>query len=253
MIPDAAFADLVARLTPAPPPPVWSILVTLFGDLAQVPGTAIDGATLRALTAPMGLSPEAVRTALHRLRRDGWIGSRRAGRGSAHALTAKGRAESAAASPRIYARGQAAERAAMLLADPAAPLPDLPGCRLGPGLLLTPEGGGPDALALPVPPGTALPAWMATRLCPPDLRARAADLAAALADVRAQFDTLPPPAPLQAAILRVLVVHGWRRVVLRQPPLPDHVFPPDWQGARCRALAHDLLARLPVPDVASLA
>ena len=253
MIPAPAFDDLVSRLMPDPAPPVWSILVTVFGDFAQRPGAAIPGAGLRALTAPMGLSDEALRTALHRLRRDGWIVSRRSGRASAHALTDRGRAESRAAAPTIYARGPLAAAAALVLFDVATGVPDLPGVRLAPGLLLTAAtaAAGPETMMVPVPPGTALPGWMTDRICTTDQLARADDLAVTLAAVTARLDGLPKPTAMQAAILRVLVVHGWRRIVLRLPPLPDHVFPAGWQGARCRGLAADLLARLPVPDLAA--
>lgn len=251
MIPAPAFAELASRLVPAPAPPVWSILVTVFGDLAQAPGAAIAGARLRALTAPMGFSDEAVRTALHRLRRDGWIVSRRAGRTSTHALGERGRAESRAAAPRIYARDGAASHAAFVITDPSARTPDLPGVRLAPGLLLSGAAEAGEAMAVALPPGTPLPGWMVDRLCPADLQTRAADLATALEDVAARLDGLPEPTPIQAAILRVLVVHGWRRIALRLPPLPDHVYPAGWQGPRCRLLAADLLDRLPVPDLTS--
>ncbi len=247
MISAPAFADLVSRLMPAPAPPVWSILVTVFGDLAQGPGAAISGAGLRALTEPMGLSDEAVRTALHRLRRDGWIVSRRAGRATAHALSERGHAESRAAAASIYARDAAATRANLLITDPTATAPDLPGLRLAPGLMLA-AATVPGAMVVSLSPGTALPAWMTDRLCTPDLRTRAADLAVALTAVAARLDCLPPPAPTQAAILRVLVVHGWRRIALRLPPLPDHIYPAEWQVPQCRILAADLLDRLPIPD-----
>ncbi len=248
MIPEADFADLVARLMPTPPPPVWSILVTVFGDLALVPGRSLSGTTLRTLTAPMGLTNEAVRTALHRLRRDGWIVSTRAGRASDHALTNRGRWESRAAAALIYAREAPAKDATLLITDPAVTAPDLPGLQLAPGLLLT-SAAIPDAMAVPLPPGTPLPDWIATRLCDADLWDRIDALATSLTATLNRLPILPPPSPTQTVILRVLIVHNWRRIVLRLPPLPDHVFPPNWQGPRCRTLAADLLDRLPVPDL----
>ncbi len=35
--------------------------------------------------------------------------------------------------------------------------------------------------------------------------------------------------PLQTATLRVSIVHRWRRLILKAPTLPDHVFPDGWE------------------------
>ena len=61
---------------------VWSVIISLFGDMAQRPNEKISGAALTRIITPMGIKPEAIRVALHRLRKDGWIESVRAGRAS---------------------------------------------------------------------------------------------------------------------------------------------------------------------------
>ena len=76
---------------------VWSIIVSLFGDLAQRPGDRISGSVLSRITEPMGIKPEAMRVALHRLRSDGWILSEREGRTSRYCLTESGLSQSRAA------------------------------------------------------------------------------------------------------------------------------------------------------------
>ena len=58
--------------------------------------------------------------------------------------------------------------------------------------------------------------------------------------------------PVETAALRVLIVHGWRRIALKVPRLPDHVFPKPWRGPDCRQDMADLLARLPKPSMAAL-
>ncbi len=77
----------IAQLTDLQNLRVWSIIVSLFGDLAQKPGDQISGTTLTQIITPMGIKPEAIRVALHRLRKDGWIESTRSGRASVHFLT----------------------------------------------------------------------------------------------------------------------------------------------------------------------
>ena len=49
-------------------PRVWSLIVTVFGDLAQRNGDEIAGPVLGEILAPVGVRPEAMRVALHRLR-----------------------------------------------------------------------------------------------------------------------------------------------------------------------------------------
>jgi phenylacetic acid degradation operon negative regulatory protein len=82
-------------------------LVSVFGELAQDQGSRISGSLLRHITEQIGIKPEAMRVASHRLSKDGWIDSERHGRTSAYYLTKWGRAQSASASPRIYAADQA--------------------------------------------------------------------------------------------------------------------------------------------------
>ena len=53
-----------------------------------------------------------------------------------------------------------------------------------------------------------------------------------------------PPDPLEAAAIRTLVVHQWRRLLLRHEDWPVEVLPEGWQGEVCRGLVHDTLRAL---------
>lgn len=252
---DQAFDALVTDLRGADLPRVWSLLVTVFGDLAQ-DGAAIPAAVLGQIVAPIGVRPEAMRVALHRLKKDGWIDTRRSGRTSLYRLSAQGRAQSVAASPRIYAAEAPAHAAWLVLTDPAAPQPatEATDLWLTPNMRLsaTPPKGA-EAFATRLDPDAPLPDWMTARVCDPGVVALSADLMARLSRLQ---DRVPADlTATQAAILRVLIVHGWRRIVLKSPQLPDHVFPAAWQGPACRALVAALLERLPrhSPEALSLA
>lgn len=275
----ALFPALVAGLTGGQQPRVWSLLVTVFGELARAEGAQISGALVRHLCDLIGYRPEAVRVALHRLRKDGWIESHRQGRTSDYRLTDWGRAQSAEASPRIYAATALAARAYLVVQEPgqssravagrdallapgvwltatppgAAKAPgsaEAPGAAKAPGAAEAP--GAAAAFVTALAPGQRLPGWMEERLGPPELRALAAPLALALAALEAQAPALRALPPDQAAALRVLVVHEWRRVALRCPVLPDHVFAADWPVPRCRAAVARLLALLPAADPQAL-
>ena len=64
------FEASIAQLTDLQNLRVWSIIVSLFGDLAQKTGDQISGTTLTQIITPMGIKPEAIRVALHRLRKE---------------------------------------------------------------------------------------------------------------------------------------------------------------------------------------
>src|SRR5690606_13302605 len=47
-------------------------------------------------------------------------------------------------------------------------------------------------------------------------------------------------APLDAMAARTLLIHDWRRIVLRDPGLPAALLPADWPGAAARRLVATL-------------
>lgn len=255
------FDSSVERLTDPQNLRVWSIIVSLFGDLAQQPGARLGGGALGRLIGPIGIKPEAIRVALHRLRKDGWLQSERSGRESQHFLSEFGRAQSAAVTPRIYTRDPVAPGDChLLIADEAAGIQTLD------DLLLTENhisiarnaalGSGAvpqncdDLLVFAVQP-RAVPGWMKARVWPPELNR---DCQSLLDDLGAVLATSPPTPPtlLQTATLRTLVVHRWRRVVLRHADLPRAYFPADWPGPACREAVFDLLDRLPRPALSGI-
>lgn len=242
---------------------VWSIIVSLFGDLAQSPGDRLSGSALSRVIMPTGIKAEAIRVALHRLRKDGWIDSARQGRASEHFLTDFGRARSAAVSPRIYTRDAAHPQDwHLLIAE------DVSGQTALDDLLLAQDyfcisrtvalGSGPvpeacdDLLVLDARAST-VPGWVKSRACPAELQQAAQGLLDALNQAAGLIpDTAEAISPAQVATLRMLIVHRWRRVVLRQPDLPQAFFPRDWPGPACRKAVFDLLDRLPRPSLAAL-
>ena len=245
------FDASLAALTRGHPPRVWSLLVTVFGDLGQANGARFSGGLLGRITDTIGIKPEATRVALHRLRKEGWITSQRNGRRSDHVVTQWGRVQITQASPRIYAPGQLTKRAYLIVVAPGARDPD--GVVLRPGLCLSdrPATDG-DAFCQDIDLSKPLPDWMQARVLPPELLVLAKDTSDRL---KAAQMALPDPdalTALQTAVLRVLTVHAWRRVALRVPILPDAVLPDTYQGPIARAATMDLLARLKVPPLADL-
>ena len=83
-----------------------SFIFTLFGDLAhRQAATGGDGlwiGTLIRLMSAFGLSEAAVRQAVSRMLRQGWLTARRSGNRAFYSVTARGRRRIEELSPRIY-------------------------------------------------------------------------------------------------------------------------------------------------------
>ena len=250
------FHTIVTQLTDGHTPRVWSLLVTVFGELAQDEGAQISAPMLRQICALIGIKPEAMRVALHRLRKDGWIGNQRTGRSSAYFLTDWGRAQSAAASPRIYSAQATVAHAWLVVSDPAQPQDHEgnSGIWLSSNLLLTAKAlARDDRFCTQLDNASALPTWMKAKVCDPAMRATADAFLDTLHQVQSDLGAAPALTTLEQATLRILLVHSWRRIILKTPELPDFVYPTDWAGPSCRSQVAHLLKAFPARDLAALA
>ncbi|CUH39015.1 Transcriptional repressor PaaX [Jannaschia seosinensis] len=228
--------DPIQLLTGGQVPRVWSVLVTIFGDLATAPGRRLSGAELRALVAPMGIRPEALRVALHRLRGDGWLEAERQGRETSHALTPRALAESRMAARRIYA-AEASKSLFLVLAEPGTALHnDVTPVTAQIGLACR---GGTERIPL-----DHVPNWIRAKICPPEQ-------VAAMADLLQRMRAVDPACTPDPVALRIVLVHEWRRAILRLPDLPDRAFAAAWPGAAARGVFHELLTELPRPEGAA--
>ena len=220
---------------------VWSVIITIFGDAVVGRGGKVASTTLAALTEQMGVKPEAFRVALSRLTKDGWIERSKRGRLSFYRLSAQGLAQFGPATERIYAPRSGAEDGWHLVVLPSAVgEPPLGGAvSLGGRCYLSPHPvKNAAALTMSGEIGT-VPDWVKDRL-------GTADIAA---EYTALFQVLrhcsgAGVSDLQAAVIRVLLVHQWRRLVLRHADLPLRFFPVGWQGEACRAEVHRLRTEL---------
>ena len=77
---------------------------------------------------------------------------------------------------------------------------------------------------------------MRIQVCPSQTIQLAAHTYEQFRQLNKELNRIENLSPLDIALLRVLVVHGWRRIVLRVPCLPDRAFPEEWCGQPCRAL-----------------
>jgi len=252
-------AELIRLFQAAKPVRAWSLIVTLYGDAIVPRGGSLWLGSLTQIMELFGIDAGHVRTAMSRLTAEGWLERDRVGRNSYYRLSRRGERDFLAATRRIYftqarafdGRLQLAllgpgvddrsavrpmlERSGFValtpttyvsIIDPPAEVEDLQGI-----FVLTTDA---DAA------GSALAA-AAWQLAP---------LAAAYRSFMAQFasldealstETLSEP---DALVARTLLIHQFRRVVLRDPDLPKALLPNDWPGSAARTLAARLYRRV---------
>lgn len=233
------------------PSRTWSIVVTVFGDAVVPRGGSIGIASLLDIFAAMGIGGGVVRTAMSRLATDEWLQSSRVGRSSFYRLTRKGLASFTAAAERVYGGPPPAwdGRFHLLLSDGGtkddAARAALQQAGFGvaePGLWVAPT-------TRPVPAEAA--ALIRMEGCM-DLHTakRLAGRAWTLADTAAAYGRFLHAfrplldwigeggrlSDLDALVARILLVHEYRRVVLRDPLLPPPLLPDGWPGMPARQL-----------------
>jgi phenylacetic acid degradation operon negative regulatory protein len=246
---------------------VWSLVVTVFGDAVAPRGGQAPLSLLQDLMMRLRVEPGAVRTAMSRLAADHWVSREREGRNSFYRLADEGRHAFDLATRRIYASGPPAWDGRWIVAVAPSPgevarrsdrdrdMREIGFVPTGPGSWIKPhtEGGDP---AEGLPSGLLVIAGAALRI--PEGVTRLWSLDGSAAGYRTLCADLSPLAralaggavlaPLDAMAARILVNHGWRRLVLRDPGLPAALLPQDWPGEEARALVRDLYARLAAPS-----
>ena len=269
--PDPAVARWIRRTLRDDPPRARSLIVTVWGDALEPHGGVVWLSGLIPLLAPFGINERLTRTSVFRLARDGWLAADTRGRHSRYRLTAEGRARFAAAYRRIYAppvEDWGGEWEMVIDPPGAADAAQRQRLReelgwdgfgvLAPGLFVRPLTDGDaaaevarlDAAARVIVLRTRAPATDGA----PDLGAQVGriwDLAALAADYRRflalfggvidrfRMRGIAASDPAQCFVVRTLLIHAFRRVLLRDPRLPPALLPLDWPGAAAFALTRD--------------
>ncbi len=259
------FQNAIQTLVGSDAPRVWSLIVSVFGDLAKKQGDAISGAVLGEILSPVGVRAEAMRVALFRLRNEGWIETTKQGRTALHHLSAEGIQQSVTASHRIYATAHDADREWHVLCYPPVLSSD-EHSRVGRleknGYIAISAGVYLANGRLNTKPANAfvvrgeisdVPSWLSQTLTAPALVSAFKDLSAALQSVDINAEAFQSLSPYQIATLRALIVHRWRKLVLKLPNVPDALFGSDFAGIACRQHVMQTLAHLPRPELSSLA
>ena len=235
---------------------VWSIIVSFFGDAITPRGGVLWLSTFRPLAARLGIESGALGAALSRLTADGWLVREKRGRNTLYRLDAAGQSAFESATEQIYGTRKAAPwngRWTIVVGPSEAP--DEPGyVQIDARTWARPEYGAKSTSARDESKGVR---FFAKSDMSPSLRTlvdeawNLAPVAAAYERWSARYAPLAkaledstPLEPLSAMCARLLLIHDFRRVVLKDPVLPDDLRGADWPGFVARDQAAALYARL---------
>lgn len=240
-----------------------SLLITVYGDAIAPRNQAAWLGSLIALAEPFGLSSRLVRTSAFRLAADDWFATSRMGRRSFYGLSAIGLQRVQHADRRIYERDPPAWDGCWTLVMLDGGMRASARQHLRRELLW--EGFGqvsPQLFAHPHAEHPSLAEILKTAQAEDQaavLRASSiegyarkplqtimhdtfqlTDVARAWQQFIARFapllEDMQALNPAEAFFVRTLLVHEYRRVLLRDPSLPQALLPADWPGLRARAL-----------------
>lgn len=256
-----------------------SLIITVFGDAVLPRGGRIWLGSLIRLLEPLELNERLVRTSVFRLVKEEWLRTETVGRRADYVLTAAGRRRFEEASRHIYASHaplwDRRWRLILVVGDvypkvrdqlrralfwqgfgvlggdcfvhPSAELPSVLDALIAEGLS--------SALGALLPLFAA-DSRSAQSASDADLVRRAWDLGG-LAEAYDQFvagyqpildelrrDHLADVSEQDAFLVRILLIHDYRRLLLRDPELPEVLLPGDWPGQQARLLCKELYNRL---------
>ena len=252
---ESVFGALIRGIVEESPLKAAGFIVTIYGDVVEPRGGVVWTGNLIETCAAVGISETLVRTAVSRLVAAGQLSGEREGRRSFYRLAAPARTEFAAAARLLFGPPEMADWHFVQLTgdapDEAMQQLERAGhARLGPRLAV-----GARAMPMLKQPAVIFRADVVSG--EGDLGVFAADhwnLAQHAEAYRGFINRFRRLADLvskgvrfsaaESLVARLVLVHQFRLVVLRDPRLPQAALPLDWPGETARDLFTDLYLRL---------
>ena len=232
-----------------------SIIVTVFGDAIVPRGGSVWLGTLLQFFEALDIDSTVVRTAMSRLTADGWFERNKVGRNSFYRLVQRERLTFDIATRHIYdpppsdwtgrfelllignGEDRDAAREALKNAGFGSPLP---GVWVAPSGAPVPEEAA-SAIRLEVSAEDEAGRRLLSDSWPLDRTADAyLKFMKMFAPLRSWIDRRERLTDADAFTARILLIHHYRRVVLRDPLLPTALLPRDWPGRAARNLCGEI-------------
>ncbi len=231
-----------------------SIIITVFGDAIVPRGGAVALGTLLEFFAAIDVDATVVRTAMSRLTADGWFEREKVGRNSFYRLVQRERLTFDIATKHIYgppasdwtgrfellliANGADRDAAREALKNAGFGSP-LPGVWVAPSGVPIPEEAS-GAIRLEVSAEDDSGRRLLSASWPLDRTAEAYRRFMKSFEPLRSWVARDKLSDIDAFTARVLLIHHYRRVVLRDPLLPAALLPRDWPGRAARELCGEI-------------
>ena len=250
-----------------------TLVFTFFCDVVTQHGGEIWlGSVIHAL-APLGINQRSTRTAVYRLVQDGWLESRKQGRRSYYRLTQTGQNYYLRAANRIYAGSKTEWDGAWTILFTAL-VPEQKRDALNRGLLWLGYGRmAAGVYALPCDTRPLLRELLADldlencvvhmqaqadcdenlkRLVQShwkldELRQKYKAFTSYYLEARSALNNKNLTDGHSMLLLRILLVHEYRRILLSDPELPAEMLPADWEANDAQLLTGEIYRQLAVP------
>jgi phenylacetic acid degradation operon negative regulatory protein len=231
-----------------------SIIITVFGDAIVPRGGSVALGTLLEFFAAIDVDATVVRTAMSRLTADGWFEREKVGRNSFYRLVQRERLTFDIATKHIYgppasdwtgrfellliANGADRDAAREALKNAGFGSP-LPGVWVAPSGVPIPEEAS-GAIRLEVSAEDDSGRRLLSESWPLDRTAEAYRRFMKSFEPLRSWVARDKLSDIDAFTARVLLIHHYRRVVLRDPLLPAALLPRDWPGRAARELCGEI-------------
>ncbi len=228
-----------------------SLIITFYGDAILPRGGSVWLGTLLAFLELLAIDGGVVRTAMSRLAADGWLEREKIGRKSYYKLAADGRERFESGVRHVYQAhasdwegrlellliGNGADRessrAALGEAGFGSPMP---GIWVAPAGVPVPAAAG-DVIRLDVFASDEMGRRLIGEAWPlAGIGGAYRDFIDAFTPLQTWLGGSEQLSPADAVLARVLLIHQYRRVLLRDPLLPGALLPADWPATEARAL-----------------
>jgi len=256
-----------------------SLIITFFGDVVSQHGKEIWLGSAATALQSLGINDRLVRTSVFRLTKEGWLEVDREGRRSFYRFSNYGSQEYQRAAQRIYSAGNEDWQGRWQLLIPTA-VPDhlrddlrrslnwLGFRAIAPGTYARP-GGDLDSIRglldeFDIETGAivmdAETSSLTTKKALREVVSEHWKLDKLALDYAAFIKLFSPleqaiargavPTPQEAFQARLLLIHEYRRILLRDTPLPEDLLPSRWQGTVARQIVSSLYPSLAGPSEA---
>lgn len=230
-------------------PRTGSLVITFYGDAILPRGGSVWLGTLLKFLNMLEIDGGVVRTAVSRLAADGWLDRDKIGRKSFYRLAKQGRERFEAAVKHVYnpyptdstgrfelllignSSNRNIARAALMEAGFGSPLPDV---WVAPAGVAIPSEAA-HAIRLDAAADEATGRRLIAESWSLQHTAKSyRDFLAAFAPLESWVGRADTLAPTDAMLARILMIHRYRRVILRDPLLPPALLPVSWPAPEVR-------------------